>query len=272
MRKDRDDALSEALDRLYGAGFEGFVAARRAIAAELKARGEIDTARTVAAAPKPTRTAWALNDIARRDPDRVRKVFEARDAAAAAQKSADADAVRAATREYRRLVSELVREVGNVLEASGASPSAALLRRVGETIQAAGAERSEAREQLLAGRLVKDVEVDDPFGGAEADGVPGPSDRRARAPAGHAEAAARTRAEARQLAEQQERERRKLAWERARVRIAELETQARETREVARQAELAASRADDEARRARRAADDVQKQLDKARDDERALR
>jgi hypothetical protein len=35
---------------------------------------------------------------------------------------------------------------------------------------------------------------------------------------------------------------------------------------------VAAARADDEARRARRAADDVQKLLDKARDEERALR
>jgi hypothetical protein len=272
MRKEADAALSEALDRLYGTAFDGFVAARRAIASELKARGEVDAARSVAAAAKPTRTAWALNDVARRQPERVRAVFQARDAAAAAQTSADAEALRAATREYRRLVSELVREVGDVLEAAGGPPSAALLRRVGETIQAAGAEGSEAREQLLAGRLVKDVEVDDPFGGAEAGGVPEPGEHRGRAQAEHPEAAARSRAEARQLAEQQERERRKLALERARERIAELEVQAREARATARQAEVAAARADDEARRARRAADDVQKQLDKARDEERALR
>jgi hypothetical protein len=272
MRKHGESALSDALDRLYGTAFDGFVAARRTIAAELKARGEVDAARALAAAAKPTRTAWALNDVARRNPERVRAVFQARDAAAAAQTTADAEAMRAATREYRRLVGELVRDVGDVLEAAGARPSSAILRRVGETIQAAGAERSEAREQLLAGRLLKDVEVDDPFGGAEADGVPEPSDRLGRAQAGHAEAAARSRAEARQIAEQQERERRKLAWERARERIVELEAQARETRAAAREAEVAAARADDEARRARRAADDVQKQLDKARDEERALR
>jgi hypothetical protein len=272
MRKDRNDALSESLDRLYESALEDFVAARRSIAAELKARGEVNAARTVAAAPKPTRTAWALNDVARHHPDRVRAVFEARDTAATAQTSADADALRAATREYRRLVSELVREVGDVLEAAGTRPSAVLLRRVGETIQAAGAEGADARELLLRGRLVKDVEVDDPFGGADADGVPEPGERQTRAQAGRAEDAARSRAAAKELAEQQERERRKLAWERARVRIAELEAQARETRAAARQAEVAATRADDEARRARRAADDVQKQLDKAREEERALR
>ncbi len=270
--RDRDAELREALDRLYAAPLEGFVAARRAVAAELKARGEVAGAQTVAAAVKPTRTAWALNQVARRHPERVRAMLKARDDAAAAQAGAKADELRDATREYRALVADLVREVRGVLEVAGAQASAAQLRHVSETIQAASAADSDMRAQLAEGRLVKDVELDDPFGGfAAAPSLPHrkPANR---ADAGVERARERKRVEEEQRAAAREKARRQLARERAGQLVAELEEKAREARAAARDAETAAARAEDEARRARRAADDVQVRLDKAREEERKLR
>lgn len=263
--------LSDALDRLYASPLEGFVAARRAIAAELNAHGELGMAQAVAAAAKPSRTAWALNQVARRHPERVRAVFDARDAAVVAQKAGSADELRSATREYRARVAEVVRDVRSVLEGAGAQASAVQLRRVSETIQAASADDAELRAQFAGGRLVKDVELEDPFAGL---GVAPPA--RVASPKKGEDAAARRAAERTQeeqrRASERERERRKVAWARASQRVAQLEEEARNTRAAARQAETSAARAEDEARRARRAADEVQARLDKAREEERALR
>ena len=274
MARDRvgDAELREALDCLYAAPLEGFVAARRAVAAELKARGDVAGAQTVAAAAKPTRTAWALNQVARRHPERVRAMLEARDEAAAAQAGAKADELRDATREYRAHVADLVREVRGVLDAAGAQASAAQLRHVSETIQAASAADSDMRAQLAEGRLVKDVELDDPFGGfAAAPSLPHAKPAK-RADAGVERASERKRVEDEQRAAEREKARRQLARERAARLVAELEEKAREARAAARHAETAAARAGDEARRARRAADEVQVRLDKAREEERKLR
>jgi hypothetical protein len=285
MRPVGDDALSEALDRLYAAPLEGFVAVRRALAAELKSRGETAAAGALAVAPKPARWAWAINQVARSHPEHVRAALEALDTAASVQKGASADELRAAAREYRARVADLVRDVRGVLESAGAQASPAHLRLVGEAIQAAGAEGSEGRAQLLAGRLVKEVEVDDPFAALDSssrstpEASPGASATGGRAAAKAAAAKAKKSDDDRRRKEQEqeraaerERLRRQLAWKEARERVAELEEKARDARAAARQAETAAARAEDAARRARRTADEVQARLERAREEERALR
>jgi hypothetical protein len=268
MGQERDDALTAALDRLYTTPLEDFVATRRALAAELRAQGNTPASQAVAAAAKPTRTAWALNRVARTKPALLRSLVDARDAAAKSQERGEADELRAASREYRSRVADVVREVRDALEEAGAQTSPTQLRRIGETLQAATAEDSDARSQLLRGQLVRDVDIEDPFAGL----VAGPA-RAARQRESSAPTQATSREElARQRAAERERAQRQAARQAAAERVAELEEAARHARAAAREAETAAARAHDEAQRARREADQTEARLQKAREELRAIR
>jgi colicin import membrane protein len=267
MGNERDDALSGALDRLYAVPLETFVVTRRALADELRAQGDTRASQAVAAAAKPTRTDWALNQVARTKPALVRSLIEARDAAAQAQARGDADELRAATREYRSRVADVVREVRATLEEAHAQASLAQLRRIGETLQAATAEHSDARGRLLRGQLVRDVDIDDPFAGL----IAGPASSRQLEPPAPARSTSHQEL-ARKRAAERERAQRQAAQQAAAERVAELEEAARRARAAAREAETASVRAHDEAQRARREADQAEAHLQKAREELRAIR
>ena len=249
---------SDAFDRLYAAPLGEFVAVRRELAASLKAAGHVAAATEVGAAKKPSRTAWAMNQVARRSPGELRAAFDAHAAAAAAQSKGDAAAMRETVRAFREALGAVARSSAQVAADAGIPLSATQVRQLGETVRAAIADDA-ARERLLAGRLVEDVDVDEPFGGLDAD--PGP-----RRPKGAPSADVASAGEkARQREAERAREARERALEEARKRIAALEQEAREARIAARHAEVVARRAEDEADRARRAATALEERLEKAR-------
>jgi chromosome segregation ATPase len=252
-----DTGVSEAIDALYAAPFDRFVALRGELAARLRAAGDASGAKTIGKAIKPSRTAWALNQVARGQPALVAAVALARDAATAAQKSGDAHEIRDRTRRYREAVADAVRAVRSILEADGVSLSGAQARRVGETLQALAADDA-GRETLTAGRLTHDVEVDDPFAGLDV----GPPARHARADppareetssrrpdertsrqapenARDAQNARNARAEAERLRRDRERADHERALEEARARIAALERSVAEARSAVAEASRA---------------------------------
>ncbi|MBK5223287.1 MAG: hypothetical protein JJE52_10520, partial [Acidimicrobiia bacterium] len=59
------------VDELYAAEPSDFVTARAAAVKALKAAGDKDAAAVVAKLKKPTRVAWAINQVARRAGDRI---------------------------------------------------------------------------------------------------------------------------------------------------------------------------------------------------------
>jgi len=271
-----------ALDRLYGAPFDDFVPTRREMVAALRAGGDVAGARAVAAAAKPSRTAWALNQVARKRPELLAAALEARTKAAAAQTSGDA--LRASARAYRDCLAALVQAASDALREGGGELTASQGRRISATVQAiAGADDAVAREALLTGHLVADVDVDDPFAGLEA----GParerpetrSPREAALPARHGvkrssedvstlEKAREREKQARErekLAQEREQERQAAELEKARAKVAALEDEARQARVAAREAEVAAGRARAEAERLRRAVEAVEKRLSDAK-------
>jgi hypothetical protein len=255
--------IDDALDRLYAAPLEGFVALRKELAATVRAAGDVAGAAEVAAAKKPSRTAWALNQVARRHPDALRAVFEAHAAAARTQGDGDAEALRDGVRAYREALAEVVKRSTEVAAEAGMSLGATQARELSETVRAAIG--GEARELLLAGRLIADVDVDDPFAGLEVGGGDRKPARRPAAPPREETSAtvkAKEREAQRARASQEARER---AAEEARRRIAALEAEAREARIAAHQAEVVARRAEAEAERARRVATEVEERLAKAK-------
>ncbi len=255
--------IDDALDRLYAAPLDGFVALRKELAATLRAGGEVAGSAEVAAAKKPSRTAWALNQVARRHPQALHAVFDAHAAAARTHGDGDAEALRDTVRAYRDALAEVVKRSAEVAAEAGIILGATQARELSETVRAAIG--GESRELLLAGRLVAGVDVDDPFAGLEV----GSGDRKpARRPAATARevTSAAVKAKEREAERAREAEEaRERAAEEARRRIAALEAEAREARIAARQAEIAARRAEAEAERARRVATDLDERLAKAR-------
>jgi hypothetical protein len=252
----------EALDRLYAAPLERFVALRRELAAELRARGDMKGSSEVAAAKKPSRTAWAINQVVRRSPERLSAAFDAYAAAERAQAEGDAEAMRKTARAYRDGLAEVVRESSGILTESGARVSATQARQMSETIRAAVAGGPGSRSRLMSGRLSEDLDADDPFAGmshapARSTGSKGPP-----APATREEQRRAVAAEQKQARERMERQR---ALEEASLRVEALEQEARDARAEARRTDVALVRARDEADRARRAVNAIDERLLAAR-------
>lgn len=100
---------------LYALDPNDFVAARDALARELRSKGEKDDAAQVKALRRPPVPVWALNQVSRRQPDAVDALL----AAGAAARGAKNETVRAALADLRTHVREIVHAARVVIEESG---------------------------------------------------------------------------------------------------------------------------------------------------------
>jgi hypothetical protein len=163
-RGDGVDLMAMADDpatHLYGLDLEEFVAARDALAKELRAAGDRDGAAAVKRLAKPTRAAWAVNRLVRDRPDEIAALVDAGAALTGAQEQlldgADADVLRSAAVAARALVDML---------AAQAPVEGAARDKVRATLHAATVD-AEVREEVAAGRVVKERSASG-FGGLEA--------------------------------------------------------------------------------------------------------
>src|SRR5262249_124985 len=79
---------AEGMGRVYGAAPDAFTKERDALARELKAAGRTAASAAVKALKKPSRSAWAVDQLARRFPDRIGALLKAGDELAATQRRA----------------------------------------------------------------------------------------------------------------------------------------------------------------------------------------
>lgn len=174
--------LEHELDELFGVPLDEFTAARNELAGRLKSAGQAEAAEQVRALRKPSVPVWAVNQLARREPDAVGRAVEAgqqlRQAQEAAFSGGAAEAVRRATAEERDAVRGLVRLAERLLEDEGRKPTRAVVDRIGATLRAAAVD-PEAAPLLANGRLTGEIES--PGFTAVASLAPPPSKRR-RAP------------------------------------------------------------------------------------------
>jgi len=218
------------VDRLYALPLNEFTSARNALVRELRKKGAKDEADEVRALKKPSTSAWAINQLARRDREKVAALVKAGDALRKAQRDVLAGKTRADVREASRaqheIVDDLVADARELLEQSGAKATPAVAQRISATLRAASTDPA-ASKILLSGRLTEDVES---IGfGPLLHVAPKPKRRRPK------RSPDRARSESR---------RRKLADAQARVR------QERESLENARREAAAARKAADQAERA----------------------
>lgn len=147
-----DDPLDSAIDELYGADPDAFMARRTELVAQAKAAGAAAAAKQIGALRKPTRSAYALNRLARTDPDAIDRLRELGEQWRSAEKSVDANQIRALTKSRRRLLDELTRAAFDAVQER--NPGAAVREEVVATLTAALSDEAVAQE-IQRGALVK---------------------------------------------------------------------------------------------------------------------
>jgi len=152
------DDLQASIDQLYGAPLDEFVGERKRLAKELRAGGDREAADALAKLPKPSAAAWALNHVARNEPDAVEEWAAAADAlrdVSTRASEAGGDALRAAMAEHRDATARLMDVVGDRARPGDKGLSDAMLDRVRTLLQQATADE-ELANRLRAGRVTED--------------------------------------------------------------------------------------------------------------------
>ena len=179
-------ALDDDIDRLYGLPLEEFTAARNELAVALKKDGESEAAEKVKTMRKPSLSAWAINQLTRRERMQVRSLVTSAERLRKAQtgllRGGDAEELRASVERQREVVTALVKRAKELLLEAGHPATEATLERVRETLIAVAGDEEGGR-LVQQGRLEKDL---DPAGFGPMTAAPpatkrsGRSDRKAR--------------------------------------------------------------------------------------------
>jgi hypothetical protein len=247
--------LPDEARALYGLAPGEFTSARNALARRLKKDGRADEAALVAKLRRPSRSAWALDQLARLEPAVVAEVLRTGkrlgDAMSAAEGRAAIDAAQA---DERRAVSHAVARAAELLADAGVGGGDAAAVQMAETLRAAILD-PEVQTRLVTGTLDSDVSAPG-FGGwatgAQEEDVGTDAEPGSGAPATAAAAQERRRRQA--MRQRREREARQ-ARARADSAAARADTAERQAQELRRRAEELAAAADG-AERAVREADD----------------
>ena len=144
----------EALDELYGAPLEDFVAERARLAKKLGG----DEAKELAKLRKPNVAAWILNQLARRERRDVDLLLDAghrlRQAQAGVLRGAEKESFDDARRKESDALKRLTKAAERLLRDTRGSASAATLAQIAEGLRAA-AITEDGREQLARGRFAE---------------------------------------------------------------------------------------------------------------------
>ena len=173
----REGETLEEADRLFALPLDEFTAARNELARRLKKDGDADAAEQVRALAKPSIAAWAVNQLARKEPEAVRSLLNLASRLRNAQERSlkgerAADELRAAQAEERDVIRTLTQRAGDILREADRPASGTTLERVSSLLRAA-AVAEPGRKSLREGRLSGDVEVSgfDAFAGLEVSGA-----------------------------------------------------------------------------------------------------
>jgi hypothetical protein len=202
------------VDRLFAVPLEDFVAERKAVAKELRAAGEREAAAEVAKLPKPTPPAWALNQLAREEPEVVGAWLDVAEELRDVSASPGAG-LREAMAAHRDATRTLLGMVRDRARPGGKPLSEPMLERVRGLLQAATVDASVA-DALRRGVVVEGAELPTFAAAGEGGEGAGRASSRSAAPSRSRSSAAAERRAAK------EREAERKAKERA-DRLAELE-------------------------------------------------
>lgn len=149
-----EELLGEIADELYGLPPAEFTTARNAAAKAAKANKRAELAAAITALPKPSTSAWVVNQLVRRHPDDVDALLELGDDLRAAEQARDPDRIRSLSRERNLRVPALTRQAKALSEELGQAVSGAVETEINNTLTAALA-TSDFGAAVRSGRLTK---------------------------------------------------------------------------------------------------------------------
>jgi hypothetical protein len=247
--------------RLYRRPLDEFISARNDLAKQLRKLGLPKDAEQVRTLPKPTPSAWAVNQLFERAPQKMDALLGTGKRAHAAQREAvsgrGVSALRESIEAGRALTEELRRRAVEILAESGRAVSRALSDRIGTNLQALALSPA-AAEEASRGWINRDL---DPPGFEVLAGLQVASSPVVDLAARRAEREAKRARPERERKEEAPAEPKKSARETAQE---ERERQRRETVEKARR--------EQEQEKTRRKVEVAQGKLERARDEAEGLR
>jgi hypothetical protein len=176
--------IDRAVDELFSVEPSEFIAARDALVKELRDAGDKEGAAEVKALRRPTVAAWAINQLARLDPEGIEEVVEAGEALRTASLGrTGAKDLREAVARRRDVVKRLTEATKRILPSSSATETN--LSAIAQTLEAASVDE-QAAEELRRGRFSKELALPAAFpgfGAEEAAAAP-PPERAKPAPTG----------------------------------------------------------------------------------------
>lgn len=156
----RRSPLDTEIQRLYALPLGDFIAARNELAKRLRKEKGKDGAGEVAALPKPSVSAWAVNHLftveAKKMDALLRSGEDARKALGTILSGGDPEPLRDAIRDARDLVSELREKAVDLLTEDGKRPGHAIVDRIATNLQSL-AFSPDAQEALQRGWLDVDL-------------------------------------------------------------------------------------------------------------------
>lgn len=155
----------EEVDDLYSKPLGDFTRARDALAKRLRQAGDKAAAERVKALRRPTAAAWALNQLARRYPQRMEALLDAgerlREAQGGALAPGGAQALRGASQGHRAIVNELLRAAPALFAEGGYSEKGNPMDRLRDSLLATPTASASDLELLARGRLSGEIEPGD---------------------------------------------------------------------------------------------------------------
>jgi hypothetical protein len=152
------------LDRLFAAPLETFVAERKRLAGQLKAAGHPREAKELQGTPRPSWSAWTVNQLARQEAALLKRLAEVTERLETAQRKA---AGTSRSHEYsealiahREILRELRGRAEEILATAGQTASPPILERVVRNLRVGIAGR-QTRDLIENGRLVRDLAEQD---------------------------------------------------------------------------------------------------------------
>ncbi|MER7515549.1 hypothetical protein [Streptomyces sp. NPDC126499] len=229
--------VEEVTTELYGLPPTEFVAARNAQVARARKEKDADAARRIAALRRPTLAVWAVNLLARDEPEQTGRLLALGETLREATRTLDAAQLREASGQQNRVLAALARRAAALAGEAGHPVGGAVLGEVEQILRTVLAD-ADVAEQWAAGRL---TEAPEPvFGfGAVIPEAPVPPSRPAAAPprADKAKDTKEGRGAEKERQRQRERERQREERERERQRQREGERERERQREAERQRE-----------------------------------
>lgn len=163
--------LESIADELYGLYPADFTAARNESAAAARKAGDRKLARQIQTLRRPTTSAWASNQLVRRQPDQVQPLTSLGEGLRRAHRDLDGEQLRELSRQQHALVGAVARQARQLAAEAGHPVSAAVQHEIEATLHTVLAD-PQAAQEWAAGRLTKPLSPPVGFTAATADIVP----------------------------------------------------------------------------------------------------